>query len=73
MANLHTSDVLRRPLITEKNTLLTPLGHLQCQGASGQHDDRQGEEAAGLSLAHPAPIRHDRSHEEGGGDARAGV
>lgn len=26
MANLHTSDVLRRPLITEKNTLLTPLG-----------------------------------------------
>ncbi len=26
MANLHASDVLRRPLITEKNTLLTELG-----------------------------------------------
>ncbi len=26
MTNLHRSDVLRRPLITEKNTTLTPLG-----------------------------------------------
>jgi large subunit ribosomal protein L23 len=26
VADLHTSDILRRPVITEKNTNLTPLG-----------------------------------------------